>query len=129
MCYRRPPPRASAGVNSSRRGRWRWAVAAPKFGLMDHDSTENPKTSPKTSGPAKPPRGSEPDLPPNDLAADVDPATSAPEEDEVARLPEVPQEPAGAVAEAPLDVGHAQMDNAVRTAPISPEGTRMMYAA
>src|SRR5438874_2656910 len=129
MCYRRPRPCASAGVNSSRRGRWRWAVAAPKFGLMDHDSTENPKTSPKTSGPAKPPRGSEPDLPPNDLAADVDPATSIPEEDEEARLPEVPEEPAAAVAEGPLAVGHAAIENAVRLAPISPGVYRMLNAA
>src|SRR5437868_619524 len=129
MCYRRPCPCASADVNSSRRGRWRWAVAAPKFGLMDHDSTENPKTSPKTSGPAKPPRGSEPDLPPNDLAADVDPATSAPEEDEEARLPEVPEEPAGAVAEGPLAVGHAAIENAMRLAPTSAGVYRMLNAA
>ena len=96
---------------------------------MDHDSTENPKTSPKTSGPAKPPRGSEPDLPPNDLAADVDPATSIPEEDEEARLPEVPEEPAAAVAEGPLAVGHAAIENAVRLAPISPGVYRMLNAA
>ena len=96
---------------------------------MDHDSTENPKTSPKTSGPAKPPRGSEPDLPPNDLAADVDPATSAPEEDEEARLPEVPEEPAGAVAEGPLAVGHTAIENAVRLAPTSPGVYRMLNAA
>src|SRR5438105_690050 len=129
MCYRRPCPCASADVNSSRRGRWRWAVAAPKFGLMDHDSTENPKTSPKTSGPAKPPRGSEPDLPPNDLAADLDPATSATEEDEEARLPEVPEEPIDVVAEGPLAVGHAAIENAVRLAPISPGVYRMLNAA
>jgi excinuclease ABC subunit C len=96
---------------------------------MDHDSTENSKTSPKTSGPAKPPRGSEPDLPPNDLAADVDPATSAPEEDEEARLPEVPEEPAGAVAEGPLAVGHAAIENAARLAPTSAGVYRMLNAA
>src|SRR5207237_2885096 len=56
-------------------------------------------------------------------------ATSIPEEDEEARLPEVPEEPAAAVAEGPLAVGHAAIENAVRLAPISPGVYRMLNAA
>ena len=66
-----------------------------------------------------------PDLP----SADLDPATSAAEEDDEARLPEVPEEPAEAVAEGPLAVGHAAIENAVRLAPTSPGVYRMLNAA
>jgi len=66
-----------------------------------------------------------PDLP----SADLDPATSAAEEDEEARLPEVPEEPAEAVAEGPLAIGHAAIENAVRLAPTSPGVYRMLNAA
>ena len=88
---------------------------------MDHDSTDHPKA------PRKPRRGSRPDLPPEGLAsADVDPATSAPEEEEEeARLPE----PAEAIAEGPLAIGHAAIENAVRLAPTSPGVYRMLNAA
>jgi excinuclease ABC subunit C len=103
---------------------------------MDHDSTDKPNSSPNTSGPAEPPRGSLPDLPPERLAtaeglatADVDPATSAPEEDEEARLPEVLEEPADTVAEGPLAIGHAAIENAVRLAPTSPGVYRMLNTA
>ena len=96
---------------------------------MDHDSTDHPK------GPRKARRGSQPDLPPQDLApqdlaaADVDPATPVAEEDDEARLPEVPEEPVEAVAEGPLAVGHAAIENAVRLAPTSPGVYRMLNAA
>ena len=66
-----------------------------------------------------------PDLP----SADLDPATSAAEEDDEARLPEVPEEPAEAVAEGPLAIGHAAIENAVRLAPTSPGVYRMLNAA
>src|SRR6185295_12550955 len=110
---------------------------------MDHDSTDHPKA------PRKARRGSASDLPPKDSAskdsasrdstsqgltspdlpsADLDPATSAAEEDEEARLPEVPEEPAEAVAEGPLAVGHAAIENAVRLAPTSPGVYRMLNA-
>ena len=72
------------------------------------------------------------DLPPQDLAlvtGDVDPATSAVEDEEEARLPEVPEEPAEAVAEGTLAVGHAAIENAVRLAPTSPGVYRMLNAA
>jgi excinuclease ABC subunit C len=126
----------SPAANSAGHGRWRWAVAALKFTPMDHDSTDNPKPLPKpkslpeTSRPPKPARGSAADLPPESLvAADVDPATTAAEEDEEARLPEVPEEPLEAVAEGPLAIGHAAIENAVRLAPTSPGVYRMLNAA
>ena len=91
---------------------------------MDHDSTDHPKPARKER------RGSQPDMPPQDLtAADVDPATSAAEEDEEARLPDAPEEPADAIAEGPLAVGHAAIENAVRLAPTSPGVYRMLNAA
>src|SRR5437868_3925559 len=92
---------------------------------MDHDSTDHPEP------PRKARRGSQPDLPPQDLiAADVDPATSAAEEDDEARLPEGPEEGgAEAIAEGPLAVGHAAIENAVRLAPTSPGVYRMLNAA
>jgi excinuclease ABC subunit C len=91
---------------------------------MDHDSSDHPEP-PRTAPP-----GSQPDLPPQDLiAADVDPATSAAEEDDEARLPDVPDEAAEAIAEGPLAVGHAAIENAVRLAPTSPGVYRMLNAA
>src|SRR5438552_1560892 len=92
---------------------------------MDHDSTDHPEPPRKTR------RGSQPDLPPQDFtAADVDPATSAAEEDDEARLPEASEEGgAEAIAEGPLAVGHAAIENAVRLAPTSPGVYRMLNAA
>ncbi len=96
---------------------------------MDHDSTDHPKA------PRKARRGSASDLPPQDQtsqdlpSADLDPATSAAEEDEEARLPDVPEEPAEAVAEGTLAIGHAAIENAVRLAPTSPGVYRMLNAA
>ncbi|KRR08388.1 excinuclease ABC subunit C [Bradyrhizobium jicamae] len=91
---------------------------------MDHDSTDHPKP------PRKARRGSQPDLPPQDLTvADVDPATSAAEEDDEARLPEAPEEPAEAIAEGTLAVGHTAIENAVRLAPTSPGVYRMLNAS
>jgi excinuclease ABC subunit C len=91
---------------------------------MDHDSTDHPEP------PRKARQGSQPDLPPQDLiAADVDPATSAAEEDDEARLPDAPEEAAEAIAEGPLAVGHAAIENAVRLAPTSPGVYRMLNAA
>ena len=93
---------------------------------MDHDSTDNPKaTAPR---PAQGP--SLPDLPAQELAAaDIDPATASLEEDDEARLPEVPEETGEAVAEGPLAIGHAAIEQAVRLAPISPGVYRMLNAA
>src|SRR4051794_30277164 len=116
---------------------------------MTDDSTDHPKPA----GPRKR-RGSEPELPPQDpTPPDIDPATAAAaeaderwppqvprppdstpttaaaEEDEEAWLPEAPEGPAGAVAEGPLAIGHAAIENAVRLAPTSPGVYRMLNAA
>src|SRR5438874_191270 len=93
---------------------------------MTDDSTDHPKPV----DPRKARRGSEPELPPQDPSPpDIDPATVAAEEDEEARLPEVAEEPAGAIAEGPLAIGHAAIENAVRLAPTSPGVYRMLNAA
>ncbi len=93
---------------------------------MDHDSADHPKE-------ARPPRArrrADADLPQDLTAVDVDPATSAaPEDEDEARLPELPEEGAEPVAEGPLAVGHAAIDNAVRLAPTSPGVYRMLNAA
>lgn len=60
---------------------------------------------------------------------DVDPATLETDEDDQVRLPDVPDEPADAVAEAPLAIGRAAIEHAVRHAPTSPGVYRMMNAA
>jgi excinuclease ABC subunit C len=75
------------------------------------------------------------DLAAQDLATqdpavdDIDPASASAEEDDEARLPEVPEEPGEAIAEGPLAVGHAAIENAVRLAPTSPGVYRMLNAA
>src|SRR5260221_6663071 len=92
---------------------------------MDQDSTENPKAP----GPRTVQRGSQPDLPSQEAAsADIDPATAPAEDDDEALLPEI-AEPAGeAVPEGPLAIGHAAIEQAVRLAPASPRGYRMLHA-
>jgi excinuclease ABC subunit C len=98
---------------------------------MDTDKTDHPKAP----GPRTVEAGPTADLPPQDQASqapspsDVDPATSGTEEDEEARLPDVPEEPLDSVAEGPLAVGHAAIENAVRLAPTSPGVYRMLNAA
>src|SRR3954462_4399959 len=93
---------------------------------MTDDSTDHPKPV----GPRKGRRGSDPELPPQDPAPpDIDPATAAAEEDEEARLHEAAEEPADAVAEGPLAIGHAAIENAVRLAPTSAGVYRMLNAA
>jgi excinuclease ABC subunit C len=115
-------------------------VPALKFKVMDHDSTNSPSASrPKTpgrrkAGPGSDPADLQPDSPPQDqiqdLAADdIDPATVNAEDDDEARLPEAAEESAEAVAEGPLAVGHAAIENAVRLAPTSPGVYRMLNAA
>src|SRR5260370_21921529 len=94
---------------------------------MDTDSTDKPGAPTQR----KPRRGSSADVPPQDLALasdDVDPATTAAEEDEEARLPDAPEEGAEAIAEGPLSIGHAAIENAVRLAPTSPGVYRMLNA-
>ena len=69
-------------------------------------------------------------MPPQELAAgDIDPATVNAEEEDEARLPEIAEENAEPVAEGPLAIGHAAIENAVRLAPISPGVYRMLNTA
>jgi excinuclease ABC subunit C len=95
---------------------------------MDTDKIDRPKAP----GPRTAEAGPTTDLPPQNQALsppDLDPATAATEEDEEARLPDVPEEPLDTVAEGPLAVGHAAIENAVRLAPTSPGVYRMLNAA
>jgi excinuclease ABC subunit C len=98
---------------------------------MDTDKTDRPKAP----GPRTAEAGPAADLPPQDRASqtlgppDLDPATSPAEEDEDARLPDLPEDTTEAVAEGPLAVGHAAIENAVRLAPTSPGVYRMLNAA
>jgi excinuclease ABC subunit C len=97
---------------------------------MDHDSTD----SPKASGPRTAHRGSEPDLPadlpPQEaVAGDIDPAAAGAEDDDEARLPELAEDSNEAIAEGPLALGHAAIENAMRLAPTSPGVYRMLNAA
>jgi excinuclease ABC subunit C len=99
---------------------------------MTTDKTDQPKAPGRRTAKA----AASADLPPQDSsqdssngAPDIDPATSPAEDDEEARLPDVPEEPTEAVAEGPLSVGHAAIENAVRLAPTSPGVYRMLNAA
>jgi excinuclease ABC subunit C len=98
---------------------------------MAHDSTDQAKASDRRKAPSgSEPIAAEPDLPPQELAAgDIDPATVNAEEEDEARLPEIAEENAEPVAEGPLAIGHAAIENAVRLAPISPGVYRMLNAA
>jgi excinuclease ABC subunit C len=97
-------------------------------------TTDNPDQTRAPLPPAAKP-GSEADGPPQEAASrtvappDIDPATAANEEDDESRLPDLPEEGPDAVAEGPLAVGHAAIENAVRLAPTSPGVYRMLNAA
>jgi len=96
---------------------------------MTSDSSDPAK--PASSGEVS---GSGTDAPPREAARagagqDVDPATIEMDEDDEARLPELPDEPAVAVAEGTLAVGRAAIERAVRLAPTSPGVYRMLNAA
>ena len=101
---------------------------------MDHDSSEHPKPPPARkarSGVNATVLPQEPSTP-QDLgliSGDLDPAMTPPDEDDEALLPEVPEELSDAIAEGPLAVGHAAIENAVRLAPTSPGVYRMLNAA
>jgi excinuclease ABC subunit C len=88
------------------------------------------KTDQTAPGPRERQRGSEPDSPPQDLASsDIDPATAVTEEDDEQRLPEMAEETTESVAEGPLAIGHAAIENSVKLAPTSPGVYRMLNAA
>jgi excinuclease ABC subunit C len=93
---------------------------------MDTEKTDPPKAE----GPREPKADPAADLTLQDSASpDIDPATTGAEDDEEARLPDLPEDAAEAVAEGPLAVGHAAIENAVRLAPTSPGVYRMLNAA
>ena len=96
---------------------------------MDSEKTEPRKApDPGQHGPDNE-HGPGAALPPEELSApDIDPALAA-EDDEDARLPELSEESIEAVAEGPLAVGHAAIENAVKLAPTSPGVYRMLNAA
>jgi excinuclease ABC subunit C len=62
-------------------------------------------------------------------AGDIDPATANAEEEDEGLLPDATDEGNEAVAEGPLAIGHAAIENAVRLAPTSPGVYRMLNAA
>src|SRR5258708_35591373 len=101
------------------------------MGSMNTDKTDRPKAP----GARTPEAGPGADLPAQDRASqelaapDLDPATSPAEEDDEAWLPDLAEDAADVVAEGPLSVGHAAIENAVRLAPTSPGGYRMLNAA
>jgi excinuclease ABC subunit C len=67
---------------------------------------------------------------PQDLAAgDIDPATVITDEEDDGRLPEATDDSSETIAEGPLAIGHAAIENAVRLAPTSPGVYRMLNAA
>src|SRR6516225_2238479 len=88
------------------------------------------KTARSAADPHKARPGPAPDAPQQDMASpDLDPATAGAEEDEEALLPDIGEENAEPVAEGPLAIGHAAIENAVRLAPTSPGVYRMLNAA
>src|SRR5947209_12506975 len=92
---------------------------------MDHDSTDHPsEPRPSVTQPVSA-AAVQQDLP----APDLDPATSGLEEEDEARLPDLPDDSAEPVAEGPLTLGHAAIEQAVRLAPTSPGVYRMLNAA
>lgn len=60
---------------------------------------------------------------------DVDPATIETDEDDESRLPDLPDDTSDTIAEAPLAIGRAAIEHAIRHAPTSPGVYRMMNAA
>jgi excinuclease ABC subunit C len=62
-------------------------------------------------------------------AADVDPATVTVDEEDEARLPDTVEDGNEAIAEGPLAIGHAAIENAVKLAPTSPGVYRMLNEA
>jgi excinuclease ABC subunit C len=67
---------------------------------------------------------------PLDLAAgDIDPATVNTDEEDDGRLPDVTEDGNEAIAEGPLAIGHAAIENAVKLAPTSPGVYRMLNVA
>jgi excinuclease ABC subunit C len=69
------------------------------------------------------------DRPQDPVAGDIDPATVTTDEEDEGRLPEATDDSSETIAEGPLAIGHAAIENAVRLAPTSPGVYRMLNAA
>jgi excinuclease ABC subunit C len=100
---------------------------------MDNDTSDNPKApgpqAARGGSDAAPRHANSPHHNQVPAAADIDPVSAGPEEDDEAGLPETTEEPNEAVAEGPLAIGHAAIEQAVRHAPTSPGVYRMLNAA
>src|SRR5580698_1012445 len=106
---------------------------------MARELTEQAKTARGEEGAPSPPDQTQlaplqteltPENRPQDLAAgDIDPATVNADEEDEGRLPEVTEDGNETIAEGPLAIGHAAIENAVRLAPTSPGVYRMLNAA
>ena len=109
---------------------------------MAHISTDQSKgVQGEESTPSRPDQA-QPELTPQDqpqdqsqdpaaslAAGDIDPATVNAEEEDEGLLPEASEDGNETIAEGPLAIGHAAIENAVRFAPTSPGVYRMLNAA
>jgi len=112
------------------RGRRNFKSASPalKFRPMESEKTEQPQASLPRDSELGSKRVRQSDAPQEFSAPDIDPAIAA-EEDDEGRLPELAEDSLEAVAEGPLSIGHAAIENAVKLAPTSPGVYRMLNAA
>ncbi len=95
---------------------------------MESEKTEQPQASLPRDSELGSKRVRQSDAPQEFSAPDIDPAIAA-EEDDEGRLPELAEDSLEAVAEGPLSIGHAAIENAVKLAPTSPGVYRMLNAA
>ncbi len=102
-----------------------------KFQAMSRESTDHANSaSSKEVSPSRPDEAQPDENQPQQLATgDIDPATVATDEEDEARLPEVTEDGNEVIAEGPLAIGHAAIENAVKLAPTSPGVYRMLNAA
>ena len=102
-----------------------------KFQAMSRELTDHANSaSSKEASPSRPDEAQPDENQPQQLATgDIDPATVATDEEDEARLPEVTEDGNEVIAEGPLAIGHAAIENAVKLAPTSPGVYRMLNAA
>ncbi|MGB6433543.1 MAG: excinuclease ABC subunit UvrC [Bradyrhizobium sp.] len=102
-----------------------------KFQAMSRESIDQANSaSSKEASPSRPDEAQPDENQPQQLATgDIDPATVATDEEDEARLPEVTEDGNEVIAEGPLAIGHAAIENAVKLAPTSPGVYRMLNGA
>jgi excinuclease ABC subunit C len=97
---------------------------------MARESTNPANSARKEPSPSRPePVHPDPEQSPQLTSGDIDPATVTVDEEDEARLPDITEDGSEAVAEGPLAIGHAAIENAVRLAPTSPGVYRMLNEA